>query len=61
MGDSAAVSGDNTEKGWSGADMWDGTQFLTSEQVPIVIQPSAEGASRMSAAENVGFVQSCLA
>lgn len=43
---------DNTAKGWCDADMWDCTEFLTSEQVSIVIQPSAEGAERMAAAGN---------
>lgn len=43
----------NTDKGWSGADIWDCAGFMTSEQVTIIIQPSAEGAERMSAAGNV--------
>jgi hypothetical protein len=44
---------DNTDNGWCGADMWDCDEFLTSEQVSIVILPSAEGAARMSAGGDV--------
>lgn len=31
---------DNTAKGWCDADMWDCSEFLTSEQVSIAILPS---------------------
>lgn len=44
---------DNTDKGWCEPDMWDCTEFLTSEQVSIIIKPTAEGAKRMSAMGNV--------
>lgn len=44
---------DNTDKGWCEPDMWECVEFLTSEQVSIIIQPSAEGAERMSAGGNV--------
>lgn len=40
---------DNTAKGWCDADMWDCTEFLTSEQVSIAILPSPEGAERLMA------------
>ncbi|MGW9269052.1 hypothetical protein [Microbacterium sp. NPDC055599] len=44
---------DNSDKGWCEPDMWDCVEFLTSEQVSIIIQPSAEGAERMSAGGNI--------
>ncbi|AKV86548.1 hypothetical protein AKG07_09830 [Microbacterium sp. CGR1] len=40
---------DNTAKGWCDADVWDCSEFLTSEQVSIVILPSADGAERLMA------------
>ena len=42
---------DNTDKGWCEADQFDCDQYFTTEEVTVIIGPSAEAVARLTAGD----------